>query len=272
MGRKTVMLNPVGRRAVIAGLCAASIGCGGSQTGQQPAPPPPPSPPPPSPPPPPPPPPPPVTTIPFDFASSISPWESSYSDYTVGMEGIIRFVSGQQRVGSPLESSMGFLLGADNRSVDLFMFIFREVRNLIPGQRYRVDVDVAFATNAPPGCVGIGGAPGESVVVFAGAYHTRPERAPNATNYVSLNFDHGNQSNGSPFMTRLGNITQVTPGGPCIGTDYQRKQLSSAGIGPVVTASAGGTLWIVIGTDSGFEGRTELYYLDGKAELVPLSA
>jgi hypothetical protein len=94
----------------------------------------------------------------------------------------------------------------------------------------------------------------------------------NATNYVSLNFDHGNQSNGSPFMTRLGNITQVTPGGPCVGTDYQRKQLSSAGIGPVVTARAGGTLWIVIGTDSGFEGRTELYYLDGKAELVPLSA
>ena len=37
----------------------------------------------------------------------------------------------------------------------------------------------------------------------------------------------------------------------------------------LINADAQGRLWIVIGTDSGFEGRTEIYYLDGVATFTP---
>jgi hypothetical protein len=39
---------------------------------------------------------------------------------------------------------------------------------------------------------------------------------------------------------------------------------------PVIAADAFGRLWYVIGTDSGFESRTEIYYLDGAATFTPV--
>jgi hypothetical protein len=37
----------------------------------------------------------------------------------------------------------------------------------------------------------------------------------------------------------------------------------------MVTSDAAGRLWIVIGTDSGFEARTEIYYLEGSVLFTP---
>ncbi|MDP8912449.1 MAG: hypothetical protein M3N39_02595, partial [Pseudomonadota bacterium] len=113
----------------------------------------------------------------FSFAAGQDGFTADFSDYSPGMElgdQGIRFVAEVRRLPPPLDNRFGFLLGGTNRSADLFMYIYRPVTGLVAGQRYRVRVDVTFATNVPPDCVGIGGSPGQSVVIKAGATAIQP--------------------------------------------------------------------------------------------------
>jgi hypothetical protein len=48
------------------------------------------------------------------------------------------------------------------------------------------------------------------------------------------------------------------------------KTLSTDAGGAIVKTDADGRLWVVIGTDSGFEGTTEIYYLNGTITLTPI--
>jgi hypothetical protein len=59
-------------------------------------------------------------------------------------------------------------------------------------------------------------------------------------------------------------------GGTCESGIYALKTLRSPQDRiPTLTADASGRLWLVIGTDSGFEDRTEIYYLEGAATFTP---
>jgi hypothetical protein len=159
------------------------------------------------------------------------------------------------------------------------MYISRPVTGLVPGQRYRVRVDIIFATNVPPGCVGVGGSPGESVAVKAGATATQPSKVTQSGS-VRSSIDKGNQSQSGREVITIGNF--AGGGGTCSSGQYALKTLSTAApqatVPPLpappadallLTADAQGRLWIVIGTDSGFEARTEIYYLEGTATFTP---
>jgi hypothetical protein len=181
----------------------------------------------------------------------------------------ILFVSEFRRLPPPLDNRFGLLVGGTNRSDDLFMFIWREVSGLVPGQRYRVETEVLIATNAPPNCVGPG-QPGESVAIKAGASPVRPAKALNAFNDVRVNFekDAGPLSVGGNQVFTIGDF--AGGGGTCNNRFYALKTLRSpANRIPTLTADATGRLWFVIGTDSGFEGRTDIYYLEGAATFTP---
>jgi hypothetical protein len=39
----------------------------------------------------------------------------------------------------------------------------------------------------------------------------------------------------------------------------------------MATASSAGDLWLLVGTDSGYEGTTSLYYQRIEVELIPIS-
>ncbi len=80
-------------------------------------------------------------------------------------------VADRRPLPAPLQPSPALFLGGDNRSDDLFMFYKAHVGGLLPGASYFVRFEVEVATNVPMGCVGIGGAPGESVWVKAGGGH-----------------------------------------------------------------------------------------------------
>lgn len=156
----------------------------------------------------------------------------------------------------PLNTGDGAILQAGiNRSDDLFMFIKKKVTGLTPDKNYTVDLKVDFATNAASNMVGVGGAPGEGVKIKAGAVSVEPTRVLNTTeNWYRMNIDKGNQSIGGIDMKIIGDFTN--------GTDqnvYKIKQLTTTS--PLnVKANQQGEIWLVIGTDSGFEGLTKIYY------------
>lgn len=205
----------------------------------------------------------------FSFATGFDNWEAAYADYTLGQEVSIGFAFGHERLPPPLNSVSGLYLSADNRSDDLFMYLARRIDGLAANRRYRVEIQIGLATNVPPFCPGAGGAPGEAVYVKAGAVGRRPEKIVRGS-YVSVNFDKGNQSAGGADVFVIGDLTQAGGGGDCLGAPYQRKTLATGATAPIATTDASGQLWLVIGTDSGFEGFTKLYYLDGRAVLTPL--
>lgn len=207
-------------------------------------------------------------TVASSFAAGPDGWQAGYADYAPGQEATIGFTAGHERLPAPLDAHSGVFLASDNRSDDVFMYMWRGVTGLAPNRRYKVEVAVAFATNAPPGCAGAGGAPGESVFVKAGASPREP-----ATEIVNArvvpNFDKGNQATSGVDAVTIGHFAQDTPDGTCTAPLYRRKTLATGAAAPTVTSDAAGRLWLVIGTDSGHEGHTRIYVLEMAATLTP---
>ena len=147
-----------------------------------------------------------------------------------------------------------------NRSDDLFMFLKREVDGLEPGATYQATFQLILASNVPEGLSGIGGSPGESVYVKVGATTEEPIVEEDPTDgWLRMNIDKGNQATEGDDMINIGdmanpNLTPDTAG------SFERMEQNSAGREFEVTADEDGTLWLIAGTDSGFEGLTNLYY------------
>lgn len=216
-----------------------------------------------------------MVRVPFNFANGAEGFTADFGDYAAFRDvGQIRFVSELRNLPAPLADRRGLFLGGTNRDDALIMYIWRPVTGLVPGQRYRVGVDFLFATNVAPGCVGVGGSPGESVYLKAGAAEREPAKVV-VDNFVDPSFDQGSASQSGADIVTVG--TYEGGGGDCSieGGVYRTKRLSTIAAAPVPgvllpqapvrTADASGRLWIVIATDSAFEDRTEIYYLEGEA-------
>lgn len=213
-------------------------------------------------------------SISFSFQDDIAGWESGYSDYTKGQEELIAFESGYRQVPEPLASRSGFLLSSYNVADDVFMYITRRVGSLEPNTRYRVEVDVTFATNVPRGCAGIGGAP-DAVHMKVGASDLKPANIPKSSEgpeYLSINVDKGDQAQSGTEVVAIGTVGKAEESTTCNNEPYELKSLATGEEGPIVTTDAQGRLWLVIGTESGFEGETAIYILEGEVTLTPVES
>ena len=194
----------------------------------------------------------------FDFAQSDFGWVAGFADYPPGDEAFYELESGHRLLPAPLDGSrLGLFISGNNHSDDLFMFWKKRVVGLRPGETYGARLTVEFATNAPRDCAGVGGAPGEGVTVKAGASAVEPAAVARGDIY-EMSIDKGNQVQGGANAAAIGNVagsrTCDTPDIP-----FELKRLATpAAI--VVTADSGGGAWLIVGTDSGFEATTSLYY------------
>ena len=207
--------------------------------------------------------------IAFDFDDGAAGWESGFADYPAGREDFFELDAGVEPLPAPLETRSGFKLSGSNRSDDLFMFIARRVDGFEPDTRHELDFEVTFATNAPSGCVGIGGPPGEAVTIKAGAAAVRPEAVDDGGGFLLLNLDKGQQSAGGADAIALGdfaNSTDCEAG----GRDYELKTLDADGESFTARTDADGALWVLFGTDSGFEGATTIYFVSGEIVATPV--
>jgi hypothetical protein len=202
----------------------------------------------------------------FDFSNDYQGWSPSFADYPVGKENEWAIGSSLAPLPAPLDPSRkGILLTGVNHSDDLFMYITREAPRLAPNASYAVRFRVTVATNAPKNCSGVGGAPGESVVVKVGATPFEPARTVDASQYYRTNFDYGSQLSGGRDAEPVGNIANSNAN--CTVPRYELKELDSA---PLTFATdASGRLWFVIGFDSGFEGTTAVYITAVKVAIAP---
>lgn len=199
----------------------------------------------------------------FDFALQQHSWVAGFADYSDVYENL-DLKAEMAPLPDPLNPSgkiTGFKIQGHNSSDDLFMFIKRKLTGLKPNQTYHVTAGIQFASDAPKGAVGIGGAPGESVFLKAGAVTSEPIVSKNTAGRYLINLDKGNQGQSGRDMRIIGNVAKADD-----QSGYASIIRNAKGI--KVTTNAQGECWLIIGTDSGYEGLTRLYYQKIEVDLT----
>jgi hypothetical protein len=185
-------------------------------------------------------------------------WKADFADLPVGSEDAYELSYGPAELPKETgQEKAAYKLSGHNYSDDLFMFAARKLDGLQPNTTYSLHFNVELASNAPRNSIGIGGSPGASVYLKAGAIPTPPEREArqlNGTSYWQVNFDKGNQSEEGSDMQLLGHTG--TDRGDFTYTLIERSSSKPF----IVTSNDTGELWLLLGFDSGFEGKTTLYF------------
>jgi hypothetical protein len=219
--------------------------------------------------------PPPVVSVDDDFRNGALGWQAGFADYSpandqngsMGLEAGIRPLPPELGV-----IGTGFYFRGNNHSDDLFMFMKKRLTaadGIRPSQRYEASFHIVLASNAGSECGGIGGAPGQSVYLKTGASAVEPAVFLDTDDHFRMNVDKGNQAEGGPAGSVAGHIG--TSSTDCRG-DSPFMSIERTHRHPfVVTASDSGDLWLLIGTDSGFEGITRLYYQSIEVTLTPVN-
>jgi hypothetical protein len=195
----------------------------------------------------------------FTFDQGEEGWTGAFTDYSVNMdeEGLELTYEHKSLPAEVDAEGQALFLAGRNLSDDLFMFAKRKVTDLTPNTTYNVTYHLEIASNAPTGCVGIGGPPGEAVYLKVGAASTEPESVEKDGHY-RLSVDKGNQSQGGENAVVAGTIDNGVE--ECHETPYRMIERDNAGEPVTATSDSDGNLWLFVGTDSGFEGATALYY------------
>ena len=210
--------------------------------------------------------------IDFEFTNGIQGWVAGFADYPVGKEAEWGINSSLASLPAPLDvTRKGIMLTGTNHSDDLFMYITQGVTGLVPNAQYSARFRVTLATNAPRNCAGIGGAPGESVVLKVGGTSTQPARIVDGQQYYRASFDHGSQLATGRDAANVGNLANSNSN--CLAPRYELKEFdsgsSNTNSGLIINSDANGRLWLVVGVDSGFEGTTTVYITRVSVELDP---
>lgn len=202
-----------------------------------------------------------VVTLDYRFEGTTSQgWTAGYTDYFAGMEPTIQFSATIAPLGSPL-LGRGIRLSSNNASDDVWMYISRQLttsNGISPNKLYDVAITVWVASNAQTGCAGIGGAPGESVYLKAGAVNMPPLKLQNSEQFYYFSIDKGAQSNIGSEAFGLGNLAN---GDSCDNNEPKPYRLLQR-VGSTTTsvrATVDGKLWLYVGTDSGYEGITTMF-------------
>jgi hypothetical protein len=197
--------------------------------------------------------------IAFDLLQGPQQWTPGVSDFTAAVQAGIGFVADYRLLAAPLNTSGSALfISGHNVSDDLFMYYKHRIGGLTANGRYTTTFSVKIATNVPRGCKGIGGAPGESVYVKVGASTDEPLTIVDSAGRATLNLDKGNQATSGASATVIGNVAGSFDCSNGSNAAWELKTLSGGGIS--VQADSAGSAWVIVGTDSGLEGTTSIYY------------
>jgi hypothetical protein len=211
--------------------------------------------------------------IEYDFSYSDHGWTGDFTDLPANYdEELYELEFAHVNRPEPLNTGhKALMLAGSNASDDLFMYVKKELGpddGIEPETTYQLRFIVEVATDAPAGAVGIGGPPGEAVWFKVGAATAEPvpvEEESMGGQYILLNLDKGYQNDDGENAIRVGDAAKLYNDEFYV---YEPKIVDNKQKPLEVTSDAEGRLWIFVGTDSGFEGRTVLYYNSITVELI----
>lgn len=201
----------------------------------------------------------------YDFSEGKRGWEAGFADLNKSQKDTFNLQAGVQSLPADLDTSgTGYFMSGDNHSDDLFMYLKRSLGpadGIIPFQKYELVFQIMYATNTPGDNGGTTGA----TFLKAGASDVEPESILASDGYLRMNVDKGNQANGGQAATVVAIV------GNNLASERYRS-VTKAQIHATAQADANGVLWLMIGTDSGSEFTTSVFYQDIKVTLIPIAA
>lgn len=198
----------------------------------------------------------------IDFDDGATDWKPGFADYPAGEETFYELASGLEKLPASLGTNRkGFKLSGNNHSDDLYMFVTKQVDGLAPNTHYDLRFKVTFGTNAQNNCMGIGGSPGNSVWIKVGATKTEPKAVNDGAGFLLFNLDKGNQASGGSDAIIAGDFANSRECGAADESYMKKTLITEKGAYSGVTDDKG-NLWILLSTDSGFEGPTTIYFME----------
>ena len=201
------------------------------------------------------------------FESGLDGWMAGFADLAIDFDrGSYALTFQHTSLPAPLPPTRkGLFLSGYNMDDDLFMYVKRRIVGLEPDTVFRLIFRIQVATNAPRGCAGVGGAPGESVYLKAGAAAVEPDSVV-VDDWYRMNLDKGNQATGGCNAVVIGHIAGTNT--DCLNPVYELKDLDNQGEPLEIRSGVDGSLWVFVGTDSGFESTTAIYYNKIEIEFI----
>ncbi|HET9714249.1 MAG TPA: hypothetical protein VFP64_20345, partial [Pyrinomonadaceae bacterium] len=157
-------------------------------------------------------------TVSYDFRNGAQGWQAGFSDYPPASDNGFYDLKAEIRSLPPELgiSGTGFYIQGNNHSDDLFMFLKRRLTSaegIVAGQTYEITFKLVFASNAQSGCGGVGGSPGDSVYLKAGASPaeprallTPPPSDPRVHSELRMNVDKSDQAQSGIAASVVSNI------------------------------------------------------------------
>jgi hypothetical protein len=181
-------------------------------------------------------------------------WTVNFSDYPVGEEQFYELQSGLVKLPPPLDTTQyAVLISGNNHSDDLFSYMYKPLTGLAPNTTYQVTFIVNLASNVSTESIGIGGSPDLSFGV--GGLDSIPANYVDGSDYYRPTFHVELQSNRSNDIMQVAGTLGATDT-TTVYTQIQRHNLNK----PMkLTTDGNGTLYLLVGWDSGFEGITKIY-------------
>jgi len=203
----------------------------------------------------------------YTFAVDAEGWTGGFADYDKYREARYGLSFSHSRLPSPLNENDGAIrISGNNRSDELFMFIKTRIGALDINTTYEVVFTVEFASNAADESGDHDGSAGEDVTLKVGAMTMEPLAVEDASGYYRMNIDKGIQASSGSNMVAIGDFSNDS------GSDAYRLKTVRNTTPLYVTADENGSAWMIVGTDSGFRGRTTIYYNQVSIDLRKITS
>lgn len=205
-----------------------------------------------------------ITNV-YDFRESDHNWVAGFCDYPADEvdADLYELKSGYVSTTISGRARNAYYLSGHNHSDDLFMYLKKKITGLQPDTQYILTYEVEFASDLSGGNM-TDGPVGKNVFMKVGASDTEPKSVIDDSGNYIMNIDKGNQGVDGEDMIVIGDVvtTEFSEGlevttrsnSPSTGTEpaYDKRF--------VVKTNSKGELWLIVGADSGFDGKTTLYY------------
>ena len=203
-------------------------------------------------------------TYTFEFEDGDEEWQSFFSDYPEGDEEFYELNFERTVLPDPLDNDTHALkLSGNNHSDDLLSIVYRKFSGLKPNTKYKITFDVDMASITPSNSVGVGGSPDLSF--GAGGIAEAPSNSLDDQNHYRPNFESALQSGLSNEVFKvLGKI-----GVKENNTQWTMINRHNKKDGITLETNGAGELWLMMGTDSGFESTTTLYFKKITIRMTP---
>ena len=194
----------------------------------------------------------------FDFDSDDDGFVPVFAEYHDDCNNYETYEMKHSHMTAPVpgEESNALFISSMNRSDDMFIGYWKKLEGLTPNTEYKFSISFRIATYVNPESFGIGGSPAGSVFVKAGVASVEPkvEEVEKGV-FRFTNIDKGEQGLGGRDAVTIGDM------GRADGKEDDSYSWKYFSVTVTATTDENGCAYLIIGTESGFEGRTE-YFID----------